>query len=750
MVPGYGEGPTQYVHGLILTLLLTLLVVSGVSFWGQATVAEVAAKERRFVKPAKQVLLPRNKEALSWRWTMRMVAWARGHNATGFEFNTPELVERRVKELKAQGYNTINDGSLFWNLAYTDRWDEGIAMSKMICESAHRHGMKVIHHMDVPVLTYMGTGLQYLTDHPEWLRRDIRYGIPSFSSMCLNNPGFRKEFLGRLVRFARETKIDGFMLDECVFPSIQYCGCPHCRKTFTEQTGCVLPTDPTSKVFFNRQSRLWVQWINWRLRSTGDWFVAVRKALNEANPNICLMTYTTHYGVCGSWVYQDFGTSLFEKARACDFIGSEIMSRNVFDTYRSVRSFRKITSAIGDHFGSATWGLVYHLDDRNIAYFGWALNQMNRQTTWMDIIPGVDMLRYQEWPHQVKKDRAGSMADTAVLFSSPWRDLPKEPSRFFDAEGYSQIMSDAHIQHDYILDDDVSRTKLRHYKLVILPSNRCMSRDQIEALRHYVSEGGALIVSGNTAMHDEEGFRTKGFQLADLTGVDYDPAGSVIKGPLLIKSHPNGKTYTYPEICFRRSLRKNANAEVLADILDKDRRSPAPAIVVNRYGKGKCIYLACRLGMVNCEVEHTANRKWTYEKNEELASLLLSVVRLSVNNNFDVNAVAVPERILMSVHRQKENGTENILVHFLNATGAARFKKGDIVPGRKPDDSFPALTEDMVFDIRAHGVTSAIIVSPDYAGERPVIMERRNNGYLRVTVRKEDLKAYGIVYLKTR
>lgn len=720
----------------------------------QAGKASPGSMQTKLVKGVKETLLPANAEALAWRSGMRMVGWAGGHNATGFEFNTPELVERRVKELKSQGFNTISDGLFFWNLSHTERWNEGIAMTRMICEAAHKNGMKVIHHMDGPVLTYMGTGLQYLTAHPEWLQRDIRYGRPTFSQMCLNNPSFREEFFSRMVRFARETGVDGFMIDECTFASKDYCGCPSCRQKFTRDTGCVLPVNSGSDIFQNMDSPLWVHWIKWRQKALGDWWVEVRKRFNEANPNICLMTYTTHYGLYSSWAPVEFGDNLLEACRACDFVGTEIMSRNVFDCYRSVYAFRKIKAAIGDHFGSTIWGLVYHLDDPSFAYFGWALNQMNRQTTWMGNITGADMLRYLEWPHRAKIDGARSVSDVGILFSAWTRDFGKKYDTFPDTHGYAEILNDAYIQYDFLLDDDVYLRKLAQYKLVILAAVSCMSAEQVDAVRQYVANGGALLISGNTAVQDEDGTFTPNFQLADVMGVQYDPKAPTIAGPQQIRFLPDQATNTcpaisYPEGSFRFLPLPGAKAEVLAEIIDGKSNAVSPAIVVNRYGKGKCVSLACKLGAINYEPEASAGDKWNFEKNQELAELLVKVVRLAADDAFDVKAASLPEQVLMSVCLQKEKQKNDcILVHLLNATGAAKLKKGDIVPSKKAGEPFPAIKQDLVFAIRAANIINGYIVSPDYPDKRPVTLEKSGNGYTKVTVKKDDLKAYAIVYLE--
>ena len=98
------------------------------------------------------------------------------------------------------------------------------------------------------------------------------------------------------------------------------------------------------------------------------------------------------------------------------------------------------------------------------------------------------------------------------------------------------------------------------------------------------------------------------------------------------------------------------------------------------------------------------------------------LVRETARAPFDVQAVAVPAAVVMSVCRQTSGGKQELLVHLLNASGAG-VKKGDLLPARrdwKASAPFPPLAADLVFDLRAPGVRSAQIASPDYAGIRPV------------------------------
>ena len=108
--------------------------------------------------------------------------------------------------------------------------------------------------------------------------------------------------------------------------------------------------------------------------------------------------------------------------------------------------------------------------------------------------------------------------------------------------------------------------------------------------------------------------------------------------------------------------------------------------------------------------------------------------------------VDIPENVLVTAYRQDNDGKEQILVHLLNATGV-RFKKGDPVPKRKSGDAFPALERDIAFDLRSESVGSGFVVSPDFPGKKEIGIESRGKGLFRVTVPKECLKAYAIIYL---
>lgn len=713
--------------------------------WQQS--AAGATEGRTEVQSRPEVLLPPDREASAWRYDARMGDLTGGCGCLLYELYTPELIERRLAELAAGGINTVLISGLHMHHCFLDRWPTIVAYVQNVTELAHRRQMKVIFHHDVPVVLYNGTGLQHLLAHPDWLARDLRFGRPTLRSYCIMNPGFRAQYLERMVGLVRDTGIDGGMLDEGCFPGKDFCGCEYCRAAFTADTGLVLPRADTSTTFGNVEDPVWIAWVNWRRRAVGDFWVAFRRAINAVNPQFCNMKYTTHSGFTSNWAVREFGADLIDNARACDFLGTEIMSRNVYDASRAVFAHRRLKSALGDLYGLPVWGLVYHVDDPIFAYVGWAMNHMNRQTTWMSTIAGEDMRRYVEWPGRMDCRRASSVADVAVVFSAQSRDWTRMFSASTDPLGVSECLTDAHVQHDFILDQDLlDKGTLHRFKLVVLPSTGCLSRRQVETLRDYVAEGGALLASTNASLLDERGFLQPNFGLADVFGVDYDPAAT-LRGPLTWRDRGGAATLAYPGAALRVKPRQDAG--VLADFLNRQGEPAWPALVTHRFGRGQAAYLPVALGAQNYESEGRAGGPVNFAKDKALAERLVRLVRETARAPLDFQAVALPEGVLTSVCRQTREGRNEVLVHLLNATGAG-VAKGTVMPARRDwqkTPAFPPLPSDLCFELQAPALRRGHIASPDYAGTRPVEVVPQGDQRVRVTVKAADLVAYAIVRL---
>ncbi len=674
-----------------------------------------------------------------WRWSMSMVSFASSNSGSCNELNTYPQIERRIRDVVDMGFNTVICNGLHYRLNFLDKWPMIERNMKLLCEVAHRHGVRVIEHNDVPLMTAAGTGYNVMAEHPDWLQREIGTGKVS-AMVCIANPDFRRWYYDWFRRYAGNTGIDGAMLDEVTFFDARWCGCRHCREQFTAETGYTLPYVDDGQVFLNKNSKLWIAWEKWRVRTATDFFKGIRQIFDEVNPQATLMTYTTHGGFTSGYGSRRVGADLVDMGRYNDFLGTEIMSRNVFDCYRPVYAYRKMKAALNNHSDRPVWGLIYHVDRPEFAYFGWALLQMNRQLPWMSSIEGYDMKPFIFWKDEMDGRNARPLSDIAMLFSRQSCQYNRNSNHASEAGGYSQVLTDAHIQHDFILDDELRPDILGHYKLLILPAAECISAEGVEAVRGFVNGGGSLILTGRSSVCDQDGFEHESFQLADVLGIDCQVARDTLKGPVRVKvgdREPFELQYGAPKV------RPADGVETMASMVDAAGTRICPAVTVNSVNASTRIYVAPTLGYYNRQPEQTTGDQFTYEGNQPAHDLLLEIVRRAVGTRLQVEPVQVPQRVLLAAYSV---GTQ-YAVHLLNATGV-NLKPGDVIPESKPGEAFPPLDADIVFDLRVPSLSGARAVSPDYEGERAVTIARQPDGAYRVTVPAEALSAYSVVYLQ--
>ncbi|MFZ2995837.1 beta-galactosidase [Sphingobium sp.] len=135
---------------------------------------------------------------------------------------------------------------------------------------------------------------------------------------------------------------------------------------------------------------------------------------------------------------------------------------------------------------------------------------------------------------------------------------------------------------------DIGHDAIDTYKLVVLSSAYVMDKQTTDAIRKYVAGGGTVIMTGYSAKVDETG---KWFEtplpggLTDVFGVRTN-AFYRSKVPLTVSLGGDALTGTddYYEVL------EPSSAKMLASFTNTAERSPA--ITVNRFGKGRAIYLA--------------------------------------------------------------------------------------------------------------------------------------------------------------
>ena len=140
---------------------------------------------------------------------------------------------------------------------------------------------------------------------------------------------------------------------------------------------------------------------------------------------------------------------------------------------------------------------------------------------------------------------------------------------------------------------------LSDYKMLMLPGVAVMDEATAAKIRSYVSNGGTVIMTGNSAVEDEHGqvFRTtRPGRLADVFGIRIggfeEPEALNEIGRDGLKGKKIKLTYKGKKIDSetpRFDVVESKGADVLGSItsLDKD----YPIITSNKYGKGRAIYV---------------------------------------------------------------------------------------------------------------------------------------------------------------
>jgi len=180
-----------------------------------------------------------------------------------------------------------------------------------------------------------------------------------------------------------------------------------------------------------------------------------------------------------------------------------------------------------------------------------------------------------------------------------------------------KTMVSNHILYDFIGQPQLSH--LSRYSVIVLASQYVLSDVEIKALKHYVSEGGNLVVTGETGMNDMDGNRLEDFALSDVLGVHY--MGEVKEDRTYIAPADAGQKHfevndkKYPLALTGRQVvvRPDPGVQILATITlpysssseiytfgsaisnPPGYNTDHPAVTINTYGKGRTMYIASAL-----------------------------------------------------------------------------------------------------------------------------------------------------------
>ena len=694
------------------------------------------------LKPfVRQTCLPAaDNPALMWRFDA-MLRKMCGNSSAVFEYDEPTVLNRFMDELQSQHVTAVLNSGLHSRHTYPANLQRTVDVLRRYSEAAHQRGIKVVDHHDATLLWNEETGHRVMLSRLDQVSRQMGTQLPNFM-FCIMNPKFNEtyyEYLRALVRAG----LDGLMTDEIYFPDY-HCTCSHCRASFKEETGWDFPLNECDPRIKNKNSELWRAWIEWRKKKIGDWEVNLRRELNKINPNITLMTYSSD--LCSPWAPEITGLDLTEMVRGCDYIGTEIMTRNVFMSVRCVLALINFKNVFLADYGLPSFSWSYH-STWEAVYLCWAMHHMHHQATPCPemVCPegGTDFYPFLGRTQELGGGRP--LITTGVLFLPSARDRNVLSTMEVELIGLVQTLQEARVPCQVIGGGSMTAEKLSKYPVIFTGTLESVSDEAIELLKEYVRGGGRLCVTGATALFDQWGNPREEWGFAEPFGFSPEPRRVDTTELFRRDGSKCDNLAPLPDSCPFSGEGMEAKEATAAYVTLADGSQPKLLYRAD-YGKGTIFYTPTMLGSMfhapPLGPRNAHQNPFRYDTNtaavfHELLDTIIGEARY-----WKIDA---PRQVYTTLYRKEGK----LIIHLLNATGVNPPVGLTVDAATLPEVPFPPMEKDMPFEIPFDRKASRIYaISPDYDGQIDLAFSQSEDNLVKAVLPKEGLKAYTMIVIE--
>jgi hypothetical protein len=507
--------------------------------------------------------------------------------------------------------------------------------------------IEALHKRDIAVILY------YCTIYTDWYweqypgarivdaegRSDKllmgNFGNPRrFSVLCPNNTAYREFVLAQLNELCDRYEFEGVWPDMTFWPTV--CFCVSCRKRYAEEVGGEIPRtihweDPLW-VGFHRKRQQWLLEFIHLVTSTikdrksevtvahqsqtfnHDWLFAPSLEMVDENDWLSADLYGDRHTIgffaklfyavsrrkpfehlntwCFPNIHEHVVTRTAEELRANVFAafanGGAMSFIDAVDPVGSVhrRNYERVAPIFAELEGHEPYAGGRFCQDIGIYYSFDNLFDLAENSR------SVAPARYCFQP--------GTPPQSATAHRSAALNL-------------SRTLQQWHLPFGVVTKKDLNR--LSEYQLIILPEVALMDEEEADAFRSYVQSGGSLYASKHTSLISPEGERRVDFSLSDLFGVSYmgetesiltyldpTPGTAALFGEfggqypltlrdsqLLVSAQEGAEVLAMITLPYS-DPKGTKYASILTD--PPGVRTVHPALVRNRFGKGKVLYAA--------------------------------------------------------------------------------------------------------------------------------------------------------------
>ena len=545
-----------------------------------------------------------------------------------------------------------------------------------VIEGCHKNGINVVLYFSLIFDTHA-----YRTN-PDWrivlangkgAAEDSRYGV------CCPNSPYRQYVLALVKEICDQYQFEGLRFDMTFWPAV--CYCHYCQKRFFEEVGGDLPR------VINWEDSRWARF----QRHREDWLLEfaslVTSTVRRLKPQVSIEHQSSTYPL--NW---RFGVT-HRLARENDFLQGDFyggalqgsfvrkllynLTENLpygFETSVMVDLHNHTTKKSKDLLRTKAYASLLDagafifidaidpvgtLNESVYRRMGEIFNETRKYEPFLGGTPCQDVGIYMSTESKCDFADNGKAVDDPGLSTK----LPHIDAAILT----SKMCISHHIPFGIITKKNLSR--LAQHNLLVLPNVLMMDEEEANAIRAYVHGGGNLYASKYTSLITKEGERKADFLLADVFGVSYRgetkekityiaPAEGEEKlfseytakypvmlasNQMIVAAHPGAQVlgtmvlpYTDPADTLRFASIHSNPPGVTTD---------NPAVVFNRFGKGKVIYVAGDL------------------ENSNIASAIVANLLRFLYNQYSFEAVA-PAPVEVSVFHQEAK--KRFLVNILN------------------------------------------------------------------------------------
>ena len=459
--------------------------------------------------------------ASSWSRRFKRAIQINWNERDAEDFNLADFADFLKATHAEVTYITVSCIYMFYPSKVPDtvpsRWLKGRDMFGEACKAARANGTRIMARLSPNLLPK-----ELAARRPDWFRRDKDGNIlpnPEPISDLLPLCQFSDYFDNELPAIIRELltryPIDGVYTNGWPSADVRPCYCANCRKV----------GDPTTEAY-----RLAFQ------KRTEDLWSRYATMVAEQRPD---MIFSGNLGGRLKGGNTDL-SSLMEHASifTADNQGRAAKGENAWDVSQQCRlgyalvKGRTMINIVGGYqiTGAGTWRnvtgnpqqirqrLCQSLAAGASLWFHWLGQHQGfvEDRRWQDICKD-----FYNW--QFVNDRhfhnIESLASVALVVSQHANRFykPAPHTGATDAlEGMYEVLVDARIPFDIVVDRDLNAATLAKYKVLVLPNLAWMSDAQIAAVRAWAEQGGSLFSSFETALYTEEGKPRPDFGFADI------------------------------------------------------------------------------------------------------------------------------------------------------------------------------------------------------------------------------------------